>query len=144
MHHDSNLIRSQSSLVASYWYASWICLIVAGHIKTLLDRHSLDCDAHHIMTICPLLPNLLHSTQRLHSPSAHCWMQYPPAGILVLFGGTTEPNQLVSDPSQLLNDLWVFNLDTHMWTQLRPAGALPSPRYGHAMTVNGAQVRLWH
>ena len=33
------------------------------------------------------------------------------------------------------NDTWIFDTETRVWTELRCAGFIPSPREGHAATI---------
>ena len=40
------------------------------------------------------------------------------------------------------NDLWAFHLPSHEWTQLKPPGPLPSPRYGSASVYDPVSRQL--
>jgi len=45
---------------------------------------------------------------------------------VLLFGGFNDDNGL-------LNDTWVYDLSENAWTEMNPAGDIPSVRLGHAM-----------
>ncbi len=49
---------------------------------------------------------------------------------MYIFGGRDEDNEK-------LNDLWVFNLDTLRWTQVKPVNQPPTPRCGHSASMYG-------
>jgi hypothetical protein len=75
---------------------------------------------------------------------AHASCEY--AGLLWVFGGIIEP-QSICVPT---NDLHVGSLvptirpnepPTLRWSQMRPHGVVPSPRYGHSMTC--VRDTLW-
>lgn len=40
------------------------------------------------------------------------------------------------------NDLWVYSIDTKLWTQISPSGQAPNPRHGHTMTSDPARRRI--
>jgi hypothetical protein len=45
-------------------------------------------------------------------------------------------------PSDLLGDLWVFDLDDHVWTKVASHGHVPAPRYGASMAARGTTIYL--
>ncbi len=63
-----------------------------------------------------------------------------PAGVLVMFGGTTDPWDV--DPNGLMGDLWLYDMATHVWTRVVAQGLDPAPRSGGAMTSLGTMVSL--
>jgi hypothetical protein len=52
---------------------------------------------------------------------------------VILFGGWGE-----SSGGVLLNDTWSYDPAVNAWTELHPAGALPTARFGHAMVYDPA------
>jgi N-acetylneuraminic acid mutarotase len=82
-----------------------------------------------------------------YDPAANTWTELHPTGAapsaralhamicdtargrVMLFGGMDEANQV-------LNDLWTYDLAANTWTELEPAGAVPSARVGHSMTYD--------
>lgn len=63
-----------------------------------------------------------------------------PAGVLVVFGGTTDPWDVA--PTGLLGDLWLYDMANHVWARVLAQGLDPAPRSGGAMTSLGAMVSL--
>jgi N-acetylneuraminic acid mutarotase len=52
---------------------------------------------------------------------------------VILFGGGRET---------LLNDTWAYDPSVNTWTELDPAGDVPSPRSGHSMVYDSRSGRL--
>ena len=61
-------------------------------------------------------------------------LSIPGGGGFLVFGGLHESPRTPSTPLQLvlLNDLWRFDTETGTWTELCPAGDVPSPRWCHS------------
>jgi hypothetical protein len=54
---------------------------------------------------------------------------------LYIFGGVHNDN--------VFNDLWTFDLDASLWSQVSAKGSIPAPRYHHASTVEGNSFVIW-
>ena len=71
----------------------------------------------------------------LPSPRGGHAMAYDPVGKrMILFGGGTA--------SARFNDTWAYDPVANTWTELKPAGTLPSPRSGHAMAYDPISKRM--
>ncbi len=53
---------------------------------------------------------------------------------MIVFGGT--------NPNYVFNDLYSLDLNTNIWSQLSPAGTLPSPRWNHSAVYNPADSSM--
>ena len=63
-------------------------------------------------------------------------MAYDPAsGQVILFGGETVDGDV-------FGDTWAYDPASNTWTELDPAGDLPSPRSGHAMVYDSLGARM--
>jgi hypothetical protein len=73
------------------------------------------------------------------APSARedgTWTEQPGGRTAYLFGGR--------DGGTILDDLWVFDLDSDSWTRLAPEGQKPPARFGHeAVWVDGVGVVIF-
>ena len=54
---------------------------------------------------------------------------------LIMFGGLRRRRRC-------LNDTWAYDPAANTWTELEPAGTLPSARSGHSMAYDPASRRL--
>jgi hypothetical protein len=52
-------------------------------------------------------------------------------GRLIMFGGIYAESPVAQQ--RYMNDTWSYDLDTNTWTELKPKGTLPCPRYGQCM-----------
>jgi hypothetical protein len=43
----------------------------------------------------------------------------------------------------IFNDLWTFDLDAYIWSQISAKGSIPTPRYLHAYAVEGNTLVVW-
>jgi ribosomal protein L7/L12 len=57
---------------------------------------------------------------------------------VILFGGCSD----LSDPSGSLNDTWAYDLAANTWTDLEPAGSVPSARALHQMAYDPATGKV--
>jgi N-acetylneuraminic acid mutarotase len=91
-----------------------------------------------------------------YDPAANTWTELKPAGSLpparwghalahdpgsakvIMFGGC----EVLFDPSTFYNDTWAYDPAANTWTELKPAGDVPSPRNGPAMVCDEAGGRL--
>jgi N-acetylneuraminic acid mutarotase len=72
----------------------------------------------------------------LPSPRGGHSMAYDPtSGRLIMFGGGVSRTTMI-------NDTWAYDPAANMWTELKPAGTLPSPRGGHSMAYDPTSGRL--
>ena len=55
----------------------------------------------------------------------------PKIGKVILFGGSVGMSL-----TDFVNDTWAYDPGANTWTKLKPKGALPSPRSGHAMVFD--------
>jgi N-acetylneuraminic acid mutarotase len=63
-------------------------------------------------------------------------MEYDPTtGRVIMFGGAVSL-------TTFFNDAWAYDLAGNTWTELKPAGTLPSGRGGQAMTAEPTSRRL--
>jgi N-acetylneuraminic acid mutarotase len=65
--------------------------------------------------------------------SAHSMVYAPSSGQVILFGGYDEG---------LLNDTWAYDPTDNTWTDLDPAGGVPSPRGNHRMVYDSASGQV--
>ncbi len=87
-----------------------------------------------------------------YDPVANTWKEVKPAGLLpvgrsghamafeassgrvIMFGGAVV--------GSTLNDIWSYGPKTNMWTELKPEGKLPSPRWFSALVDDSSSGRL--
>jgi N-acetylneuraminic acid mutarotase len=99
-----------------------------------------------------LVPRGQLSETWAYDPAANTWTQLEPAGAIpaarfghsmaydpsthkvILFGGASSAARF--------NDTWAYDPSANTWTELDPAGALPSARGGHSMAYDPTSERL--
>jgi N-acetylneuraminic acid mutarotase len=76
----------------------------------------------------------LKPSGRAPSERVTCSMVYvPDTGRVIMFGGRAN---------HALNDTWAYDPKANSWTELKPAGSLPSARYGHSLVYSPATHRV--
>jgi N-acetylneuraminic acid mutarotase len=89
-----------------------------------------------------------------YDPAANAWTDLKPSGAtpparhdhamaydagtgrMILFGGT------MASTAKELNDTWAYDPAANTWTDLKPAGAVPDARVGHAMAYDPVARRV--
>ncbi len=66
---------------------------------------------------------------------AHSMVYDPVSHQMIMFGGS-------GDTGTSLDDTWAYDPATNIWTELEPAGTLPSARSAHSLTHDPASGRL--
>jgi hypothetical protein len=79
--------------------------------------------------------SLLRPGGSLPAPRAtHELVQDPTSGRIIMFGG--------QDGGEGFNDTWAYNPTGITWTELRPSGTVPSPRWACTMTYDPVTRRM--
>ncbi|EGC36354.1 hypothetical protein DICPUDRAFT_77981 [Dictyostelium purpureum] len=59
---------------------------------------------------------------------------------IAVFGGTVEGDPSNPNNAHCDNELFLFDVETFIWTQIKTTGTLPSPRTGHICQAIGSKV----
>ena len=95
-----------------------------------------------------------------YDPSANTWTARNPSGTLpaarynhtmaydpatdrvIMFGGAFTPSGSPGSTDTVLSDTWAYNPAINAWTNLDPAGTLPSPRAQQSMVYDPSSGRV--
>jgi N-acetylneuraminic acid mutarotase len=134
--------------------AAWIALAPGGSLPAPRDGHVLACDPKSGKTI------LFGGTNDVvefgdtwaYDPAANSWSDLAPAGPVpagrddanVVYVPTTGKMILFGgyDGTSFLNDTWAYDPLANTWTDLHPAGAVPSAREDLQMVYDSAGGKM--
>ncbi|KAG2438727.1 hypothetical protein HXX76_005272 [Chlamydomonas incerta] len=67
---------------------------------------------------------------------------YGNQGLLIIYGGTTEPDANAADPDQVLDDMWAFSLEHRKWILMESDGDDPGHRMRATMRSYNSVIFL--
>ncbi|KAG2432767.1 hypothetical protein HYH02_012899 [Chlamydomonas schloesseri] len=108
----------------------------------LLRSHELQLSGDHDPTAIPK-PRMWHASTFVESSGLDSRLGFGRMGLLAIHGGVTNPllDNLDVD-TDLLGDLWVFDLQFRRWIQLTGGGDSPGRRLRHSMRADGSAIYL--
>lgn len=93
-----------------------------------------------VLSTSPVPPPRQRHAAAFAPASAFALATTYPQGALLVHGGTVDPE--AEEPAALLSDLWLFDVATHVWSQVQAVGDPPPARQGHSLVVSGSQAYL--
>jgi len=113
---------------ASY---AWQSLVRKSHCPTGRRGHSA------IFLPPEPVVNKRHKT-KVSFPTVDNILEFNTKGLVIIFGGACiEAGWGIE---QVLNELWIYNIDTGLWTHQRSRGNHPPPMYEHSATLVSDQM----
>ncbi|KAG2424642.1 hypothetical protein HXX76_014367 [Chlamydomonas incerta] len=108
----------------------------------LLRSHELQLAGDHDPAAIPK-PRMWHASAFVESAGLDSRLGFGKMGLLAVHGGVTNPLLDTLDvDTDLLGDLWVFDLQYRRWIQLTGGGDSPGRRLRHNMRGDGSVIYL--